>query len=244
MSPTATEVVHRLVDAPPAFHSAGSRTWNALPATLRVLADHVGDGARTIETGCGASTAVFAAARARHTAISPFADEHERVREYCTGLGVGTDTVDFVAAPSEQAFPALADRPGTVDLVFIDGKHSFPAPVVDFYYAWRLLRVGGIMVLDDVPIPSVQVVHRFCVSAPEWELVTIADDRAGCYRKLADEDAEDNWRRQPMNRRYPNFSHTTVPDRVRLTVAGRLPEVRRELGQRYPRARDLYRRLR
>jgi predicted O-methyltransferase YrrM len=244
MAVTATDVIDRLVTAPPAFHSSGTRTWNALPATLRLLAEHVEPGARTIETGAGASTAVFAAAGAKHTAISPFTEEHARIREFCESCGVSTDTVEFVAAGSELALPRLPDGPGTVDLMFVDGRHSFPAPVIDFYHAWRLLRVGGILVLDDIPIPAVQVVHDFCVEAPEWELVTVADDRAGCYRKLADEDWDDNWRRQPFNAGYPNFSYASLPGRARLTVTARATELRRSLGQRYPRLRDVARRLR
>jgi predicted O-methyltransferase YrrM len=244
MTITATEVINRLVDQPPTFHSSGTRVWNALPATLQLLARHVRKDARTIETGAGASTVVFAAAGTRHTAISPFEEEHSRIREFCETVGVDVASIEFLAQASEMALPGLPDKPGEVDLIFIDGRHSFPAPVLDFYFAWRLLRVGGILVLDDIPIPSVQVVHAFCADSPEWELVTIADDRAGCYRKLADEDWDDNWRRQPFNASYPNFSYARLPSRARLTTIAKASELRRHVAQRYPRLRDSARRLR
>jgi Methyltransferase domain len=225
------QLLATLTGASPSFHSSGTRTWNALPATLRLIADSTKPDSRTLETGAGASTVVFAAAGARHLAISPFADEHRRIEQYCTSAGVDTAGLSFAVGPSDEVLPTLD---GPFDVVFIDGKHSFPDPVVDFHYCWKLLRVGGLLLLDDVPIPAVGVVHRFCASAPEWELVELADNRAAAYRKTADQDPEDNWRRQPYNKRYPDFSFAGPVDRIRLTAVERWPATRRTLARRLP----------
>ena len=231
MSQGPTQVITTLTSAPPSFHSSGTRTWNALPATLQLIADNAAPGARTLETGAGASTVVFAAAGSHHLAISPFPEEHRRIEEYCRSSGLDTAGLRFAAGASDEVLPTLD---GPYDLAFIDGKHSFPDPVVDFHYCWKLLRVGGLLLLDDVPIPTVGVVHRFCVSAPEWELVKMADNRAAAYRKLAEQDHEDNWRRQPYNRRYPDFSYASPLDRVRLTAVERWPAGRRAVARRLP----------
>jgi predicted O-methyltransferase YrrM len=238
----AAKAVERLVEDKPVFHSGGTRIWNAMPATLELIARHVGAGDRTVETGAGASTVVFAAAGAVHYAISPFGDEHQRIAEYCADLGVSPDGVTFVEGPSDRALPALLDGP-RFDLAFIDGMHSFPAPVVDFHYVEQLLRPGGVLLLDDVPIPAVAVAFRFMRSSPDWSFVEIVDDRAAVFRKLADADTEDNWRRQPSNRRYPDFSYlpaSQLRHRLRLEAAERIPAARRRLGARFPALRQAY----
>jgi hypothetical protein len=238
----ATDVVERLVQDKPVFHSGGTRTWNAMPATLELIARQVAAGDRTVETGAGASTVVFAAAGAAHTAISPFGDEHKRIAEYCSGLGVETDRVTFVEGPSDRGLPGLVGGE-RFDLAFIDGMHSFPAPVVDFHYVEQLLRPGGLLLLDDVPIPAVAVAFRFMRSSPDWDFVEFVDNRAAVFRKVGDADTEDNWRRQPFNRRYPDFSYlplTEIGQRVRLAATERLPDARRRLGQRFPALRETW----
>jgi predicted O-methyltransferase YrrM len=238
----AAKVVERLVEDKPVFHSGGTRIWNAMPGTLELIARHVCAGDRTIETGAGASTVVFAAAGAQHHAVSPFGDEHKRIADYCGDLGVPTDQVTFVEGRSDRVLPGLVDG-ARFDLAFIDGMHSFPGPVVDYHYVEQLLRPGGVLLLDDVPIPAVAVAFRYMRSSPDWAFVEIVDDRAAVFRKLADADAEDNWRRQPVNRRYPDFSYlpaTQVGHRLRLEAAERLPTLRRRLGARFPALRQAW----
>jgi predicted O-methyltransferase YrrM len=242
----ATKAVQRLVQDKPVFHSGGTRIWNAMPVTLELIARHVSPGDRTIETGAGASTVVFAAAGARHHAVSPFGDEHKRIAEYCAELDVDTDQVTFVEGRSDRVLPGLVDGE-RFDLAFIDGMHSFPAPVVDYHYVEQLLRPGGVLVLDDVPIPAVAVAFRYMRSSPDWAFVEIVDDRAAVFRKLADADTEDNWRMQPFNRRYPDFSYlplSATVHRARLEATERLPGVRRQLGQRFPTLREAWLRRR
>jgi SAM-dependent methyltransferase len=189
---------------------------------------------------------VFAAAGAAHHAISPFGDEHTRIAEYCVDLGVPIDQVTFVEGRSDRVLPGLVDGE-RFDLAFIDGMHSFPGPVVDYHYVEQLLRPGGVLLLDDVPIPAVAVAFRYMRSSPDWAFVEIVDDRAAVFRKLADADAEDNWRMQPYNHRYPDFSYlppTQLTHRLRLEATERLPTLRRNLGARFPTLREAWLRRR
>ena len=102
--------------------------WNALPETLSFIASQVRPENRTLETGTGASTVVFAATGSRHTAISPVRHEHRRISEYCSSIGVRTDTLSFVAASSDAVLPGLEDP---LDFVLLDGTHAFPFSFVE-----------------------------------------------------------------------------------------------------------------
>lgn len=74
---------------------------------LRFISDHVGQGSRTLETGAGCSTLVFALLKAEHTAVTPSEGEIDRIREYAENNGIPFGTVDFVAEQSEIYLPPL-----------------------------------------------------------------------------------------------------------------------------------------
>jgi predicted O-methyltransferase YrrM len=229
-APGALAIAERLAAERPAFHGhVGEETvWNLVPEALRLIAGVVEEGDRTLEVGSGASTVVFVAAGGRHTAISPFADEHRRIREYLAGAGIDDGRLETIAGRSQEILPTL-ELPEPVDVALIDGLHKFPHPAVDFHYAARLLRVGGSLLLDDVPIPSVGVVFRFLRTDPGWQLVDVAGDRVALFRKLSEPAGGDDWGAQPFNARM-DYGFVAPWRRVRLRardgvtgLAGRNP---------------------
>lgn len=75
---------------------------------------------------------------------------------------LGLDSmVEFHEERSEYALPRLAQEGRKFDFVFIDGDHSFSAAFIDVFYAHRMLKPGGVMVLDDVHFDPVYMVSRF-----------------------------------------------------------------------------------
>src|ERR1700760_1621919 len=106
-------IVERLLADRPSFHAGGSAHWASLPETLHAIRNSVRPGDVTIETGVGASTVVFAAAGASHTAISPDPDEHRLVRAYCQRIGVDDGQLTFIGGPSEDVLPSLLGREPT-----------------------------------------------------------------------------------------------------------------------------------
>jgi predicted O-methyltransferase YrrM len=193
-TPPKQEVVERLVAERPAFHSleGEEQVWHASPATLGFIGATVEDGARTVETGAGASTVVFAAAGARHTAISPESYEHRLISRYCESLGVPTDRLEFVTAFAEEVLPSRSSQ-GALDFAFIDGKHSFPHPILDWHYLGRRLRVGGTMLLDDVAALAVQMLFRVMLADDAWRLTATLDGEAAAFEKLAEAPPGDPW---------------------------------------------------
>jgi hypothetical protein len=232
-APEAPDVVaRRLVSERPSFHSAGGdpRVWNALPGTLDLIGRLVRPGDSTLETGSGASTVVFAAAGARHLAISPQGEEHNRIRAYCEQVGVAPDELEFIEGFSADVLPAL-DGERRLDVAFIDGAHSFPLPVVDWHFVSRLLRVGGILIMDDVPIPAVAVLFRYMRSDSAWELLEVVDDRAAAFRKLSEPPPGDDWRLQEFNRGYPDYRFLSLSSRAGAEIRFRRAALRRVLGR-------------
>jgi hypothetical protein len=200
---------------PPLVHSGGSRYWGLAFPALRWLEENVQPGMVTLETGSGASTVVFAAGGARHTAISPDPEEHEGIKRYCAEHRIDTGAVTFFAGSSHEVLPG-AWRPEPLDVVLLDGAHGFPYPVLDWWFTERHLKVGGRVLLDDAYLASVNVVARYLRHSPSWELETVAGQRTPCFRKLDDAEPTFEW---GILDRHP--SHDYLPPQRRAVAWAR-----------------------
>jgi hypothetical protein len=159
----------QLLTRPPALHGPdGAKTdgWRLDDAGLRFLNRHVNEGMRTIETGAGVSTIVFALKQSRHTCVVPDRRVVRRIRRYCAWKGVSLHTVTFVVDRSENVLPRLPATP--YDFALIDGRHGFPAPFIDWFYIADRLRKGGVMLIDDTWIWTCDVLVRFLDANAGW----------------------------------------------------------------------------
>ena len=234
------QIVDRLLTDRPAFHLGGERVWNSLPQTLEAIGRSVEPDHVSLETGVGASTVVFAACGAYHTAISPEAEEHRRVIDYCHQIGVDTSRLTFVDGLSDDVLPSLLSRERTLDVAFIDGAHSFPFPEVDWFYVTRSLKVGGCLLMDDIPIPAVSPLFRHMQLEPNWRLEGILDNRAAAFTLLALPEPED-WPGQRFNADYPDYGFIDLPTRLKLKARFRVTRLRAGMAERYPSVGRAYR---
>lgn len=240
MTDNSTMIVERLLTDRPSFHLGGACAWNSLPETLAAIRDAVEPGQITLETGVGASTVVFAARGAYHTAISPDATEHARVTEYCHQIGLDTSRLTFIEGLSDDVLPSLLSRERNLDVAFIDGAHSFPYPELDWYYITRALNIGGKLLMDDVPIPAVTPLFHHMRLEDNWRLEGVLDNRAVAFTLVATPQPED-WPNQRFNDKYPDYSFARLPLRLRLTTTARLTKARSRAAGRYPALRRVYR---
>ncbi len=214
MSTVAATVTDQLREAPPGLHGNGNYfglAWNA----LAWLEGHVHEGMSTLETGCGGSSIVFAAAGARHTVVAPIAGEHDEVRDWCAARGISTERLTFLALPSHEAW-AGAWTPEPLDLVLIDGAHGFPYPALDWFHTAPHLRTGGHVVVDDAFLPSVHSLVRFLRASEGWEQIAAPAYRTVVFRKLTDDISYD-WVGSRHDRR-PHFDYLPPPQRLAAHV--------------------------
>jgi hypothetical protein len=64
---------------------------------------------------------------------------------------------------------------GTYDLVFIDGMHTFDHVLLDFFYANRLIRIGGYIVIDDCNMTSISKAVSYIEKYPCYQRLTQFD---------------------------------------------------------------------
>ncbi|MFC1736406.1 class I SAM-dependent methyltransferase [Candidatus Hydrogenedentota bacterium] len=131
----------------------------------------------TLEVGCAyglSSLHICSALRDRdgasHTIIDPFQNLS------WDGIGIrnletlGIDFFNLMEKKSEFALPQLLEKnEAQFDFIFIDGWHTFDHTLLDCFYATRLLRVGGVLAIDDVSFQSVRRVVSFLKNYPCYE---------------------------------------------------------------------------
>ena len=142
----------------------------------------------TIEVGLGyAISALFVCAglctnddsTARHVVIDP----NQTTRFANCGLqfleeaGV-SELVEFYAEESQIVLPRFVSDRRRFDFAFVDGNHRFDGVFLDLVYLGRLLRPGGIVILDDYQLPAVTRAAAFFLTNLGWTLeeVSAADD--------------------------------------------------------------------
>jgi len=187
-----------LLEDPPRLHRVGSEiaiSYQLSDQALQFIDQHVNEASHTLETGAGISTVLFAMKASNHTCVVPAADLVARIRDYCKSSLIPDERIDFQIGMSEKILPSLqADE---LDLVLIDGQHAFPTPFIDWYYTADKLRVGGILVIDDIHLWTGQVLKNFLLEEPEWSLVEEFSARTAIFKKEKAYSVEKWWGEQP-----------------------------------------------
>lgn len=241
--PTPEELVARVVADPPRVHEGAEFRdppsgvlWSDL-GCYRFLVRSVVPGMRTIETGLGLSTILFALRGARHTCVFPFEIEAERLRRHCEQRAIPLDAVELRVGWSDEVLPALG--PEEFDFVLVDGGHGYPTPAIDWFYAGSRLKQGGILLLDDAHIWAVAELVEFLDRDPRWETVERTRKWAA-FRRLSSGTLREDFDPQtflPMRKPYgPAVA-------AKIAVAKGLARVSPSLAERARRAwRRLWRR--
>jgi predicted O-methyltransferase YrrM len=181
--PSVEQTIDELLAAPPAVHLGGTESWALEREVLRWLGRTLQPEWRTIETGCGSSSIVFTLVGTEHTIVAPNASEHDATRQWCAEHGFPTDRTSSIVEDSTKVLPTLK---GQFDLGLVDGGHAFPLPFVDWLYIAERLRVGGLVIVDDINLPTCGLLHAFLDADTEnWQRVQLFE-RTSVFRKLGE----------------------------------------------------------
>ncbi len=185
---------------------------------LHALLSYLKPGMQTLETGSGYSTIAFAIAQTHHTSISPYANEQECIRAYMSSKNIGSDTV-FVTNGSDIALASPGVVPAVLDFVLIDGAHRFPFAIIDFHYTEAQIKIGGMLCVDDVDMPSVRILYQYLLGEKEWKLVSLVKNTA-FFERLSFAVVEADWKAQQINKRFKQMGalKSKVPQPIKLLL--------------------------
>jgi predicted O-methyltransferase YrrM len=112
------------------------------------------------------------AARPKHVIIDPLqATEWSNVGWQLL-QSAGLDGIaSLIGQPSSMALPRLVLDGFTADAAFVDGSHRFHEVFVDLYFLRKIVRPGGLVVVDDDSWPSVHTAVRYFETNMGWRIV-------------------------------------------------------------------------
>ena len=123
---------------------------------------------QTVEIGLGYgfSTLFFMMAMqlsdvGHHVAIDPFQDAFHGIGATRIALLQMEHRFTLIEKESAVALPLLAAWGLKAQLIFVDGQHRFDNVLVDFFLADAICAPDGIIVFDDMWMPSIQKVVHF-----------------------------------------------------------------------------------
>lgn len=124
-----------------------------------------------------------------HIVIDPFqATAYDNVGWDALNAAALADHTTFIGEASSIVLARLAADGFTADAAFVDGSHRFHEVFVDLYFLRKIVRPGGLIILDDATWPSVAAgLHYFDLNLG-WRPVSIAGRLTA--RRVPDEQFE------------------------------------------------------
>ena len=159
---------------------------DAVRAEQAVVVIEVGLAYGSSALAIGEALASNAAPECRHVIVDPFQMTAFGGAGWQAMCEAGLDrTTLLLFEPSSVALPRLLGEGLVADAAFVDGSHRFHEVFLDLYYLRKLVRPGGLVVLDDATFPSVATALAYFDVNLRWERVDL-DSRLEARRLPAD----------------------------------------------------------
>lgn len=189
-----------ILNAPPKVHDWGSGelTSTGMPKEVFEFMDAVlSKDSRTIETGLGISTAVFALKGTHHICITPDGGEIQRIKEYLRDKEIPDDNILFVCKKSCDVWFELKDK-NNWNLLLIDGLHGFPTPFMDWYFLSQRLLIDGYLIIDDTHLATGKYLKEFLENEGSWKLVASYYEKTAIFKKIKEFEYNKEFHLQPF----------------------------------------------
>lgn len=183
-------------------HAAGAFPSSVLREIEKILPESYEN---SLETGCGKSTILFSNLAKSHTVFC-IDDRSEgsmsSIAFYEECPITKRDRIELVLGPTQLTLPNYKKfKP--FDVVLIDGPHGYPFPDLEYYYLYPHIKIGGILIIDDVHIASIGRMADMIAEDEMFELVSLVATTAIFKRTSAPlfNPLGDGWSEQHYNRR-------------------------------------------
>lgn len=180
------EVRRRLVREGPSWTRHRERDFETVTLPERdcdLLRDLlISEGAQTVvEVGLAYASSALAIGEAlvtvdpphpRHIVIDAFQESAWSNVGWELLCSAGLDSITtLLLAPSSIALAQLAAEDLSADAAFVDGSHRFHEVFVDLYFLRKIIRPGGLVVIDDNWAPSVRTAVHYYEQNLGWTAI-------------------------------------------------------------------------
>ena len=197
--PGLSEVLAQIIEVSPSLHSATTFPANVLGAIARHASRRLIE--RSAETGSGASTLLFSHLSEHHTVFALDGGSGS-VGNVISSPLLRENVVRFVEGPTQQTLPRQRFEE-KFQAILLDGPHGYPFPDLEYFFLYPHLDTGGLLILDDIHIPTINHLFQFLRRDAMFDLDEVVHTTAFFTRSEAPtfDPLGDGWWRQGANRK-------------------------------------------
>lgn len=169
-------LITQVAELPTDWHGSGSIS----ESVLRAIAHHLAiEKCRfSVETGTGRSTLLFSHLSERHLVFTKEdAGNGDSLKAVQNSDLLRTGSVEFVIGPTQKTLLNFSFH-NPIDAAYLDGPHAYPFPELEYWAIYPHIRAGGILILDDIQIPTINNMLSFLRADEMWSLLEIVDTTA------------------------------------------------------------------
>jgi hypothetical protein len=196
-------ILDQIALLPPDWHGAGTMSGTVLRAVAR-HAERVGQIHHSAETGSGTTTLVFSQLSEDHTVFA--LDCGSSISRVKNSELFNAKTVTYVEGPSQVTLPKHVFK-DKLQMALIDGPHAYPFPDLEYYYFYPHICDGGLLLIDDINIPTIERMFEIIKSDDMFQLVEVVENTAFFRRTAAPsiDPLGDDWWLQGFNRSHYEY---------------------------------------
>jgi len=167
------KILEEVSDLPHDLHGCGVMGDEVLNAIVRHTKDMKIN--NSAETGSGKTTLLLSHISNHHVAFSiDFGDSIGVVRRSPL---FNSATTLFVEGPTQKTVPIYKFE-NKLQFVLIDGPHGYPFPEIEYYFFYQHIDTGGLLVVDDVHIPTINNLFDFLMEEEMFDFVEMVGTTA------------------------------------------------------------------
>ena len=102
----------------------------------------------------------------------------------------------LIEEKSYIVLPELLKKEEKYDFIFIDGFHTFDYTLLDFFYSDKLLKINGIIIIDDILHNGVKKCVNYINTNYEFYKKIQSPVTIGCYQKTKEDGREWNFHKE------------------------------------------------
>jgi hypothetical protein len=174
------KLIEDISSLPSDFHGAGSVSKKCLEAILSHCGENI---AHSMETGAGRTTLLFSHLSKDHTVFSIDGKNSLSAAKECPLLNAN-NRIDFIEGPSQITLPKHEFQ-RKLNAVLLDGPHGYPFPDLEYYYLYRHIEKDGVLIVDDVQIPSIFNLYSYLREEDMFEFIEVVDGKMAFFRRTA-----------------------------------------------------------
>ena len=213
---------------PSDWHGSGTMPADGIAAMAAVMAA-MQPIRFSMETGSGKTTLLFSHLSESHTVFSLDSGTGSVANVIDSPL-FEAGAVEYIVGPTQRTLPGHGFA-GPVDVALLDGPHGYPFPDLEYFFVYPHIRSGGVLMLDDIHIPTIRRMFEILAADAMWEVEAVVGHLAVLRRTdhSAVRPEEDGWWKQGYNA--PLVARVAARGRAMDSGSGRLADTARRVAR-------------